>query len=138
MGTKLSQYLSHWDNCLTYIYIYILYINLADLFNDIFPLRKARRMETSLWIDQEIPGLWLGYKISFCKNKQTKNLAKNSNVASKTTWWTRGGGNQAHSRKKKKLTHSNYFYIEESIPCTNFVIKCTSLSQDTPFSTVYE
>ena len=41
---------------------------------------------------------------------------------------TRGKGNQVQRRKnekKKTLADSNYFYTEESIPCTSFYVHVT-------------
>ena len=55
-------------------------------------------------------GLWLRYKIDFCKNKQGNQGNQ---------------GNQAHGKKREKHSDSNYFYIEESITCMNFRTRVT-------------
>ena len=59
--------------------------------------------------------LCLGYKIDFCKNKQTNKQTNKSTQgrkeASMTARWTRGGGNEAQDRKEKMNTMKdlNYF-----------------------------
>ena len=46
-----------------------------------------------------------------------------------TTWSKRRGVNQEWGREKKNtLADSNYFYIEESIMCTNFLCTCNAVS----------
>ena len=67
---------------------------------------------------------WVTKLFSVKTNKQTKS-AQCRDVASMTTCWTRGG-NQVQGRKKKNtLADSNYFYIEESITCTNLCVHIT-------------
>ena len=47
-----------------------------------------------------MPDLWLGYKIGFLKNKQTKSAQRSKGV-SMTTQWKKKGGNQAQDRKER-------------------------------------
>lgn len=55
-------------------------------------------------------GLWLDYKIGFCKSKQKKSV-QHSKEDSMTGQWTRGGSNQTQGRQKTStLVESNYFY----------------------------
>ena len=99
---------------------YNLCINPADLFNDIFPICKVKWMETSLKIDQDISSFWLGYKIVFCKNKQTNKIST-AQRGSKHDNMMNERRRQPSTGKKKKstLADSNHFYIEESVTCTN-------------------
>ena len=71
--------------------------------------------------------LWLSYKIGFRKNKQTESAQnQRSEGASMATRWTRRRGNQAQGREKTStFLDLNYFYTEESIPCTKFYVRVT-------------
>lgn len=69
-------------------------------------------------------GVWLGYKISFYKNKQTKNSAQQGseygNIMNERKW------NQAQVKKKTAtLADLNLFYTAGSIPCTNVCVHIT-------------
>ena len=59
--------------------------------------------------------LWLGYKIGFCKNKQTNKKICAVQQGSKHDNMMKITKHRAE-KKKNTLADSNYFYIEESIP----------------------
>ena len=69
---------------------------------------------------------WLGYKIVFCKNKQKKNSAAQRGTKHDNMTNERRRKPSTGQKKKNTLADSNYFYIEESIMCTNFRARVTS------------
>ena len=67
-----------------------------------------------------------GLQISFCKNKQTNKQKNQCSPMRLETWQHDEQEKQATKRRAEKyIGRLKYFYIEESIPCTNFRARIT-------------
>ena len=67
-------------------------------------------------------GILLRYKIGFCENKETKNLAQRGEGASMTTQSTRGGGNQAQGRKKQEHIGRFKLFLQRNQYCARIFV----------------
>ena len=64
-------------------------------------------------------GLWLDYKITFRKNKQTKNQCSTVRKRAQLMNERRQPSTEQKRKKMNKSIDLNYIYTEKSILCTN-------------------
>ena len=83
-------------------------------------------METSLRLTKRYLVYGCATKSGSVKTNKKTSATQRGSKHDNTT--TRGVGNQAQGRKKRTLTDSNYFYIEESIPCMKICARVTSFA----------
>ena len=121
IGTKLKQYILSWDNFSKNTYVglilkscwYNLYINLANLFNDIFPVCKVRWIKLAFRLTKIY--LVYGWATKSASVKTNKQKISAAQQGSKHANMMNGRTRQPSTAEKRKntLADTNYFYIEE-------------------------
>ena len=110
---KICGYANTYVGLILKLCWYNLFINPADLFEDIFPISKDKWEPVFRLTKRYLVYGWPTKSANVKTNKTNKSV-QSSKGASMTTPWTRGG-NQAKGRKKKNImTDSTYFHTDKS------------------------